>query len=82
MGKYQENLKRVNEKCSEFIRNLNSLKDRLKEEEIVVDNIEDIFRECMTPVQCGRWTIFCEKHKYKDELFLDKKFFPKNNKYE
>ena len=31
----------------------------------------------MTPVQCGRWTIFCEKHKYKDELFLDKKFFVK-----
>ena len=28
----------------------------------------------MSPVQCGRWTIFCEKHKYKEEIFLDQKF--------
>lgn len=41
------------------MRRLSELKGKLKEEELVVDNIENKVRECMTAIQCGRWTLFC-----------------------
>lgn len=43
----------------------------MKEEALKIDNAEDQIRENMTAVQCGKWTNFCEKHKYRKEISLD-----------
>jgi phage-related protein len=49
----------------------------MREEAILVDHAEDSIREHMNPEQCAKWTVFCEKYKYRKEISLDLKFKPK-----
>jgi hypothetical protein len=61
----------------EKIITLQQIKRKMREEALLVDHAEDEIRENMNPEQCAKWTVFCEKYKYRREVSLDLKFKPK-----
>jgi hypothetical protein len=36
--------------------------------------VEDEIRENMTAEQCARWTVFCENHKFRENISLNCQF--------
>ena len=61
----------------EKINTLQKIKRKMRDEALLVDHAEDEIRENMTPLQCAKWTTFCEKYKYRKDISLDEKFRPK-----
>ena len=46
----------------------------MKEKAILLDGAQAEIREYVTEVQSAKFTMFCEKHKYRNDISLDQKF--------
>ena len=65
----------VYEATQKGLEKLNEIRDKLRQEVITVEGMEDQLRQILNPIQSAHWTLFAEKFKYRRELMLELGFF-------
>lgn len=67
---YQERLMKVYEATQKGLEKINEIREKLRQECLTVEGVEEQIRQIINPMQCAHWTLFAEKYKYRREIML------------